>query len=296
MTNTSTHPWQVNGFRLDTLAYNIREKKGWLYTPGFKESNLEVPGRAGEIWVPGKRRDTGQVTLAMTVFSTDDNGAVVGSDRYATWRSNFDTLLQIFDSTYELLDVQHTHVSGGVRQLMAEVSAAVNPSEVQKQYMEFAVLLAVPGVYWQDTADVTWTSTTGAGAVALHAATQFLGATAPMEDLWLVVDGPITNPRITDERTGHYIQYNGTVANGTQWVVNTTTWSSKTGTAIEYTTGGTVATALTVSDGLFLPRLFALSPAKRVFSVSPVAPAVRLGGTGASTNTRLRIRGRRKYL
>lgn len=291
MANTSTHPWTVNGTRLDTYAYNIREKKGWLFVPGYNSSNLEVPGRGGEIWVPGKRRDVGQVTLAMSVWGRDVNDAPVGSDQYATWRANMDTLLALFDSTYGLLDVRQQISASITRQAFCECPIAIDPEKVENWGADFKVLLRNPTVYWQDTADVTFTSPISAAAVALHSATQFLGATAPMEDLYLVVDGSITNPRITDERTGHYIQLNATIAAGTQWVVNTSTWSSRTGSAIEFTDTGTIRTDITVSDGMHLPRLFALSPA----SSPAVAPQIRLGGTGTGANTRLRVRGRRKF-
>lgn len=291
MANTSTHPWTVNGTRLDTWAYNIRTKRGWLYTPGFNQGNIEVPGRGGDIFVPGKRRDAGQAVLQMSVWDRDVNGALVGTDRYATWRKNMDTLLALFDSTYGLLDVRQQISATKTRQAWCEVVAAIDPETVENWGAEFKVALRIPDVYWQDTADVEHIQT-GVVNNGTYNVTPFVDATAPMEDLWVVVDGPVTNPRVTDTRTGHYVQYNGALLATECWTVNTTTWSSRVGAlATAYTETGTNKTAQTVADGLYLPRLFGMSAAAPGQSF----PRVTFGGSGVSAATRLRIKGRRKY-
>lgn len=288
MANTSSHPITVNGTRLDTWAYNIKVKNGIVSVPSLRGDNLMVPGNHGQSWTPNKRSDPGSILLSMWVSDKTVDDVSVGTDPYLNWRTNLDTLLRLFNSRYALLDVRHTIGSGVIRQAMCEVKAISDPEMRGDTYGELKVSLDIPGSFWQDVTALDFNFGPTAATIATHNLTVFQDATAPMEELQFVVDGQVINPRLTDLTTGHYVQYNGTVAAGQQWAVDTTTWSTKTGAGIEFTQNGTSQTASTVAVGAFLPRLFGLAPG------SP--PRVQLTGTSATSGARLRIRAKRKFL
>lgn len=289
MVNTSTHPITVDGVRLDTLAWNIKVKSGMDLGTSARGSNSVVPGVDGELWSPNKRDNAGRVALKMWVNGTDADGAPpAGGDTYQQYRLNLDQLRVLFGKRHALLDVRQT-LGGtiGTRQALCEVVQSIDPDVNRQGYGEFDVVLSIVGAFWQDTADQNYDlnpATTGVKSV-----TQFAGATAPMRDLQIVFDGPWTSPTITDTLTGHVLS-GPTLAAGTQWMVDTTAHTSRTGTGIAFTTGGTQALTNTTRSGAHTPGLFALSPA-----AGAGTPQITLGGSGLTAASRIRIRGRRKY-
>lgn len=294
MTNTSTHPWTVNGTRLDTLANNIETKDGWVNISGHRGANAVVPGRHGEIWTPNKRHEPGSVVLSMWVSHTDANGSLVGSDPYFQWRKNFDALVALFDSNYGLLDVRQQYGPSAVtdvRQAFCEVDAVITPEFFGNQFGKFKVGLLIPDVFWQDVATQDFSSPTNAGALATHSVSTLTGLTAPVEDAIVQVIGPITNPKVIDMRTGHYVQLNFTVPSGQTWEFDCDKWTSVVGTNPAFAGTGTNKTDVTVSSGIHDPRLFAIAPSVALAT----APTVRLEGTGNGTLTQLKIRARRKF-
>lgn len=290
MANTSSHPITVNGTRLDTYAYNIEKKDGWANIAGRIGSNAKVPGRHGSIWVPNKRHDEGEFILSMWVSHKDVDGNIVGSDPYFQFRKNLDALVTLLDSSYALLDVRQQigpTPATDTRQAFCEFVGSLKPDLFGNQYGKFTVALAIPAVFWQDLATQDWAGPTGAGAISVNTVTTMAGATAPMEDLQFQVVGPITNPRVTDVATGHYVQLNATVSAGETWEVDASKWTTVTGTATGWTGTGTNRTSITTAVGMHSPRLFALAPGS--------APSVQLGGSGTAAATQLKIRSRRKF-
>lgn len=288
MVNTSSHPITVEGTRLDTLAWNIRVKTGWDLGQSARGGNVEVPGGDGELWVPNKREGAGRFSLAMWVMGADANGNVA-TDGYEAYRQNLDQLRWLFGKRHKLLTVQHTlGATIGTRECLAEVTQSWDP-EVKSlgRYGEFTVLFAIPGSYWRDTADLNYDlnpATTGQKTL-----TTFLGATANMRDLTLVFDGPWNGPSVTDDATGHVLT-GPTLASGSQWNVDCAAFTSKTGTGIAFTSGGTQAMLSTTRSGAHAPGLFGITPAG-----PGVSPTITLGGSGLTGVSRFRIRGRRKF-
>lgn len=287
MTTTSSHPITVEGTRLDTYAYNIAVKTGWDLGQSARGGNIEIPGADGTIWTPNKRESEGRLSLKMWVMGSDVNG-VWNADGYEQYRQNLDVLRTLFGKRHKLLTVQHTiGATVGTRECLAEVVGTWDPEVTgMGRIGRFAVLFNIPGSYWRDTADLNYDlnpATTGSKSLAA-----FAGSTANMRDLILVFDGPWTNPSVTDDATGHIIT-GPTIASGTQWNVDTTAYTSKTGAGIAFTSGGTQAMLSTTRSGAHAPGLFGITPA------GSVAPTVTLGGSGLTGVSRFRIRGRRKY-
>lgn len=287
MVNTSSHAVAVDGVRLDTLAWNIEVKTGWDLGQSARGSNASVAGVDGELWVANKRDSAGRFVLSMWANGTDADG-VAASDTYEKYRQNMDQLRVLFGKRHGLLDVRHTLGSTlGTRQALCEVIQAIDPDVNRQGFGKFSVLFSILGAYWQDTVDQNYDLNPATAGV--KSVTQFAGATAPMRDLQIVFDGPWTSPVITDTLTGHTLS-GPTIAAGTQWMVDTTAHTSKTGAGIAFTSGGTQALTTTTRSGAHSPGLFALSPA-----AGAGTPQITLAGSGLTAASRVRIRGRRKY-
>lgn len=291
MANTSKYPITVDGVRLDTYAYNISTRAGRDIGNGAQGAN--IPSMLdGEIWVPNKKAPPGKAYLRMWVSGTDVDGNNT-SDDYYTYITNLDLLKRMFGVRNRLLDVrQQMDIAGAhIRQGLAEVTTVIEPEMVASApyTSQFTVELNLPEGYWQDVADTNFDSGSAIVPNTDFNLTGFGLATAPMRDLYVVVDGPATNPKIIDNRNGHYVQLNGAVANGSQWVVNTELWTSKTGVGIAFTQTGTDVYDTTVFAGGHAPCVFGIT-------ADPLGPQIRIEGSGFGAATRLRVRGKLKYL
>lgn len=298
MVNTSKWPVTVDGVRLDTLAYNVSTRTGRDIAPGLAGSNVSTEMRDGELWVPHKKAGPGTFVLKMWVAGTDEDGVVpVGNDDYWKYRQNLDMLLRMFHVTHRRLDVrQQWDVAGTkVRQAMCEVGTIITPEMLAAfpYTSEMTVELRIPDAFWQDVADSNYDSQVlipgGILANTDLPLPGFAAGTAPMRDLYVVVDGPITNPKVIDYRSAHYVQLNAAVPGGQQWVVNTAEWTSKVGSGIAFTQNGVDMYASTVFAGSHSPKMFGITQ-------DPLGPQARIEGTGFGAATRLRIRGKIKYL
>lgn len=292
MANTSSYPITVDGVRLDNYAWNISTKSGRDLVVAAVGSNIATGMRDGELWVPDKKAGPGRAVLSMWVGGTDEDG-VVPTDSYLKYRQNLDKINRMFSVRHRLLDVRQQLDLDGlhIRQAMCEMTALIDPEFATNfpYTSRMVVELGIPAGFWQDVADTNYDS--GAGIVAntdINLAAFDL-ATAPMRDLWLVFDGPGTNVKIIDNRNGHYATLSATVPDGQQWVVNTSTWTSKVGVGIAFTPNGTDKYSVTQFAGGHSNAIFGIT-------ADPLGPQVRIEGSGFGLNSRLRIRGKLKYL
>lgn len=296
MANTSKYPITVDGTRLDTYAYNVSTRAGRDIGIGAAGSNISTGLTDGEIWVPAKKAPPGKAYLRMWVGGTDVDGNPVVDDYYQ-YRLNLDMLKRMFAVRDRRLDVrEQLDVAGAhIRQAYAEVTALIEPETLTAApyTATMVVELNLTDGFWQDVADTNYDSITPfPGGIPTNTDVNLTGfalATAPMRDLYLVVDGPATNPKIIDNRNGHYVLLNGVVANGSQWVVNTALWTSKVGVGIAFTQGGTDNYDFTEFAGGHAPYVFGIN-------ADPLGSQIRIEGSGFGAATRLRVRGKLKYL
>jgi hypothetical protein len=292
MVNTSRWPITVDGVRLDNHAYNISTRTGRDLGPETIGENVATEGRHGELWTAHKKFGPSRMVLRMWVGGTDEDG-VAPTDDYSKYRANLDLLLRLFSTRHRLLDVRQTVSEAGpvVRQALAEVTTVIDPGLlVPSPYTsELTVEFKVPGAFWTDVAETTYDSAAGIALPFTDDLDEFDANTAPMVNMYTVVDGPITNPKLIDNRNGHWVMLNEAVPTGSQWVVNTELWTSKTGVGIAFTQNGNDKYSITTFAGGHSPKLFGIV-------ADHAGPQVRLEGTGAGAGTRLRIRGKRTYL
>jgi len=295
MVYTSEYPLTIDGVRLDTLAWNVETLGGRDYVPSIRDENISLPGRHGNVFVPGKRFDQGKMILKMWVIRADADGEVT-TNSFNEFRRNMDALKVLFTRRARLLDLRREDGSGLQRQAYAEVLSAIDPDHFgANPGARFSVELEIPAVFWQDLQDSNLIATgLQVSPTTDIVAEEFAGATAPMEDLWIVVDGPANKPIVTDVESGHYIKLNETLVVGKQWVVDTTNWTSRVGTATAFTSGGTEKIEETIFSGQHSPRLFAMSPPRTSSEGPSLQFSTDIGGT--TDDTKLRIRGKRKFL
>lgn len=294
MVNTSTRPITVDGVRLDTLAWNI--SKITRQVAGRRAADYEVPGLDGVVASLNDPLDPITFGLEVFVMGTDADGAVPPAGRADTFRANLDELVHLFGKRHALLDLRETVATGTERQAMAKVVDAISPDvNLPGSAGSFTVGLVIPSGMWQDAATQDWVSAAPVSGVAQEVTT-LQGSTERVTDAVVLVQGPVTNPRLSDPVTGAYVQLNRALSGTEFWRVNVATWASRYGTGLglgSADTTGTDAQPLTQYGGTrnqvhFLPLVPARDAGARRVKVA-------LTGTGMTAATRVSIRGRRKY-
>lgn len=287
MTATTVETLTADGVLLNTLAKNISSLTGRLIAPPLRTNDIVVPQRNGDVVTPRKWYGPGMLTLPMWVIGCDDNGGIpAASSRRIEFYKRVDELIGVFSSP-ELILMQHKLPDGTVRECRAQrvelldfTTDAVNPRGLVN------VALKVPGSFWQDDSNKTFTQSNPTVPSTLSL-TQFAGATAPMDDLTITITGPITNPRVEAYRNSAaltqpvWFQYTGSIGSGLTMVVNCATW------ALSGTAGATYANLSHSGDA----RWISVPPAPAAGT-----PQIRLTGSGNNATTAISVVGRRKFM
>ncbi len=279
MALTSAERVIFDGVDLKTYAKNTPSLGALLATPGRRGSNVPTAGRSGAVYTPGKLYDEASFPLPLWVIGCNDDGRIPsGSTARREFRARVDELTALFSKGSGLSELVHVQPDGSSRSLFVECIGAVDWSVTGSDpvgRVDFQLL--APDPFWRSTVDQTATLNPGTS-------TFFAGATAPLDDAWLSITGPITNPTITDPLTGASVRYGATVAAGQTVTIDAGYWSLTS-------TGGASAAfsllTLTKTGG----RLMRFVP-------DNVARGYRVqfSGTATSSATRLTVSGRPKYL
>lgn len=99
--HTTPEFWEVDGYSLQTLAYNITTWGGDRQSPPpLRGDNVPVPHAVGSKWMP-KIPDSNTITLAMWVIGAEEDGSVprTGS-RADTFRENWKMLRNLLWTPY----------------------------------------------------------------------------------------------------------------------------------------------------------------------------------------------------
>lgn len=276
----------VDGNNLDQLlAMGVDGISKLMSTAGTRGTDLTIPGRHGQRYVPGKRSQSLDLALPLWVRGVGRNGELPGGDA-ATRVAFFDRVRDIVAMfpLAQQVTIRHTLGDGDAREIQAEVTDVMDwtvRGTGRHTLGQVSVGLHCADPFWRDLADSSGTITAAAGTSASLAG--FAGASAPMEDLQ-VRFGPSTNPRITQPSTGIYVGWNGVIPSGQTLVVDTAGWRV-------YGDGGLVVIPADYSrlyyGGAGTSRWFALTP-------QPGGPAVSLGHTSAGSATAI-VTGRRRH-
>jgi hypothetical protein len=284
LVNTTTELVTFDGVSLNQYCWNIATGTGRYNTPAHRGEDITLPGRSGTVFVPNKPTEVGTYNLLMWVQGTDDAGLTAGTinARRQLFESNIATLQRLFTRRSKLSYITVVQPDASLREAYVQVAEAIEPEiQGQRQHATFTVALQIPDVYWQDTSDTVQAGSAGSSLPKTLTLSSFAGMEGPIEDSVLTVTGPISNPRITDSETGIYVQYNGTVSNGSTWVVDCKNFTSRVN-------GGDVLAATTHVGH---PRFLVISPWNGI----QATPQVVLSGSAGGGTTNISVTARRKW-
>lgn len=237
----------------------------------------------GEFWYP--QYFTAK-TLLLTLHVTTNNQSTGASGTTVdTMRQNFDqnldSLTQLFQRRRNLATVLRNRSDGTTRKGFCIVDSVVNPQLIPITDALLTVELTFPDPFWQDPTD-TSLQTVGAGFSGVLA--NLAAATAPMQDLQFNITGPVTNPIVTDNESGSWFQYNGTVAAGKTLVVHNSYMGIDDG-------GSGWSPALINMQHAGDSNWLTLNPSVPLGGVS-----ITFGGSATTGATALLVYGHKKYM
>lgn len=260
--------WAVDSYRLDgttngTPIRNIELREGLYSPPSAVGGNGTIANFTGERWRQ-KKHGPGRFVLNMWVAPPGSGGS--STVTMAALDAAIDELYRVFQHTNRLLTFQRTMNSGEVRQSYGEViTLAATPIGKGLGGYRFAIEVNVPSAYWTSATAVS--NSTGANTATSRTLnlTAFQGATAPLEDLTVTIQGGCTNPYVQDTTnadltavnstvtpSGDWFTYYGTIPADAALVVNCANWTIA-GTGGDSVGGfNPLIGALTHSGGRFL--------------------------------------------
>jgi hypothetical protein len=290
--------WTYDGVNLSNYASgvkinDIRTWQGMDNIPGVNVSGsttgsgntgtngmIQPAQTHGEFWSPQYfTAATKLLTIVVSDASSSTGYPTSINQARANYDANLDALTLLFQRRRQLASVVRTLSSGQQRLALVSVMSVIEPQLIPVTQGSLTVELTIPDGFWRDAVDSTL-ATLSAGFSGV--VTGMAGATAPMNDLNFIVTGPVTNPRITDNESGSWVQYNGTVAAGnTLTLVNTTMGASGTGFT------PTLANVQHAGDSNWLT----LYPSQANGGVN-----ITFGGSATTGATSLQIFGHKKYM
>ncbi len=224
--------WTVDGWPLNQTSNgvpirDIELNEGLYGPPAQVGANGTISNFTGELWRP-KKHGPGRFVLNMFLAPEPDDPAFTRVRLDAA----FDELYRAFQHSGRLMTFQRTLQSGEVRVCQGE-TVSVSPSPIGKgnNWYRFGIEVNVPAGYWQSL--YTFVSRSGASSFTERTLnlSEFVGATAPLEDLQVVITGGVENPLVQDTTDddlgvdGDWFSYYGTIPVDGALVVNCSDWT-----------------------------------------------------------------------
>lgn len=217
MTVTTIETYKVDGVDLTTLAWNITTLGGRSGLPEVRGENTTIPFRPGTIWQEkmwGERTDT----LSMWVLGCDEDGMFpVEHSRRAQLNQNLRTLKKLFAVRHRLLELEKVvDMPDGPLTLIAQAEclSTLDPSSMAGgTRMTFTADLRFPDPFWYgEEIEETVTSE----GLVIDQPGDTLARKMEIE-----LEGPLTNPRLTNTTLGVQVRYSGTIPEGQSVVLDT---------------------------------------------------------------------------
>jgi hypothetical protein len=284
----------IDGVALDHPAGCWKLKKGTKRRPlpGLRQVQVKVPGRAGELPIVGLDHETTTMPLVLTVYGRTPAGAPGG---YEQMEHNLEALTALVGVKHRLMKL--TYIAGTVVRQADVILDGISEPEINTDaaMARLTAVMRIPGVYWRDEFDATWT---GLANAAAQPVTTLAGATGPINDAVVRFTGPAVNPAITDVATGGTLSRPSGLLAGERLLldcgqmrarlVTTDTWDLGAGTDV---TGQISATG---PGSAF--RWLHLTPAVAVGDPHSRTVLVTTTATSTTAASAVEIRARRSYL
>jgi hypothetical protein len=225
---------------------------------------------------PGVSASTHTLLNQLTVPDTRN-------DQIQALEDNMAKLQRIFTRRHRLSLLRAAQPDGSIRRALVEWKEWDEPDvQAGGTRAEWAISYEIPGVWWEDESPTVQSAVAGSLLPKNLDMTSFAGMTGVIEDAVLTVQGPITQPMITDAETGAWVRYNGIVSSSTTWVVDVGNFTS--------TVNGTSVMLNTTHGGgyklLTIPNCFG----------SNDYPRLVLSGSGSGSTTQLTVSAKRKWV
>lgn len=290
----ATETWVVDGFNLSGVAYDIRTWNGLDNIPGVNVSGsgsgtsggtngmFQLAQAHGEFWYP--QYFTAATKLLTMFVSSNDPSTGNPPSSVDQGRQNFDTNLdfitRLFSRRRSLMSVVRNMSNGTSRLALCSRMSVIEPALVPITSAQLTIELTVPDGFWRDASDTTLATLAAAFSGRV---TALDAATAPMNDHQFVVTGPVTNPRLTDNESGSWVQYTGTVAAGKSLLIRNTSMDiTDNGSGWSPTLGNMVHSG----DSNWLT----------LYPTAPNGVNVTFGGSATSGATSWAIVGHKKFI
>lgn len=283
-TTASREPWTADGVQLNTYAYNISAFT--LGTPGLRGSTTRLPMRSGSMPRYNRSYEPGLFGLSMWILGCNADGTIPSTwtAQRAVFETNRSLLMSMLcKQSSTILFTKTLHDGTVIRSRALPTPDSVEmATQMAMLRGEFTLTYELVDSFWEEETQRTVNATAGATLPKVVELTNYEGSTAPLEDALITVNGPITNPKVTDTESGSWVQYTGTVSLGATWTLDSGAFTSKVGAAD--------VRANTSHGGH--ARFIYIPPRNGLGSV----PVVTLTGSGGGSATQVTVAFRRKFL
>lgn len=233
----ATETWTYDGFNLSNYVSgakisDLRTWNGLDHIPGVNVSGnstgsssgtngmFQLAQSHGEFWYP---QYFTAATRLLTMHISSNNGSTGAAPTTVDQaRQNFDANLDflslLFSRRRNLASLVRTLSSGQQRLGLVSVMGVIEPTLVPVTDAMITVEVTFPDPFWRDATDSTLASGIAPGFSGV--VTGMAAGTAPINDMQFNITGPVTNPRITDNESGSWVQYTGTIAAGKTLVIH----------------------------------------------------------------------------
>lgn len=212
---TDPSGWWVSGIPLQRVAYRIHEVSA-LGPPALRGPDIQTAGEPGSRWRP-KIHASRSVALAFWLIPSSD-GPLEGA---------FRDLWLILGKHHSLTTVERrVEVDDRVEQVEAQAQVVDRPETALfglGHYADIAIDLHLPDPYWYLPSR---TKTISAGGSTHRVWNP--GTVERHFDPTVTLNGPLTNPRLTNTTLDVWVEYDGTIADG-----DTVTLDSREMTAVD---------------------------------------------------------------
>lgn len=296
----STETWTYDGVNLSNyvggnIIWDIRTWSGLDNIPGVNVNGsasgasagtngmFQLAQSHGEYWYP---QYFTAATRLLTMFISTNNistgapGSSIDQQRQ-NFDQNFDALTLLFQRRRNLATVLRNRSDGTTRKGFVSVAAVIQPTLVPVTSALITVEMTFPDPFWWDSTDTTLATLAAAFSGVV---TGLAGATAPINDMQFNITGPVTNPRVTDNESGSWFQYNGSIAAGKTLVVHNQNMSIDDG-------GTGWSPSLSNMQHAGDANWLTLYPSQTGGGVN-----ITFGGSATSGATQLLLFGHRKYM
>lgn len=273
------HRLWIGGLDVVTKAIRAVDLGGFLAVPERRGENLVVDGRNGAIYVGGKRYTGRRAEFEFQLFGRLPDGSVPADTR-SQFQANLKLLGRVL-SQDGLVPMVHQLPDETYREIPVEVAVALQP-EVAKtgDFGTVGISFDSPSAFWR--AQTTTTAAFSMTAGTTRGLAEFDASDAPVDDA-VVTIGPSSNPRVTDDSSGTFLEYLDVIGAGSTLQVDCATMTL-------VGTGGLVPDRRKLRTHPRDGRWLALSP----HVDGP--PSLSFSQTGGAASVPLTVSGRQSWL